>query len=346
MWYLCLRNAQMTLNNLGIVGVYFTHGMGNIFDTLYRNNQTNFVNGTGFMQNALPYKLGSVHFCFENHNNFGSTIQKFIMMSLGKHARIRLRSHCGKELTIIRLCNPSTFENPIIIDNDMRCLPLNQCLFLPLIDTGSRIECEYALKSFGIDIDTFKKCPSSGLSLSVQQWVESCKALDELHRKELEMRVLVGPNDVLLGRGRPFQLYSGNLILAAIIDENRARYTMAKKMHKKAITIEIVEIIHKSGGRFLKKVSNAKNSSCDWEDVDFETARLKVSHSFRTMSKGQTDNEDACNKGNEEILVESIHPISTEDANSLGLMPASVPSDVDPLMTQIPFSSANKRRKW
>ena len=120
-------------------------------------------------------------------------------------------------------------------------------------------------------------------------------------------------------------------------------------MHKKTITIEIVESIHKSGGRFLKKVSNDESCNMDWEEVDFETARLKVSHSFRTMSKGNASNEEVWNKGrkgNEEILAEPIPSMSAEDANVLGLMAASAPSDVDPMISQINFASSNKRRKW
>ena len=82
---------------MGVVGVYFAHGMGNIFEKLNKNKQADFANGTGFMQNALPYKLASVHFCFENDSGLGIAIQHYIMMSLGKYARIRLRSHCGKK---------------------------------------------------------------------------------------------------------------------------------------------------------------------------------------------------------------------------------------------------------
>ena len=94
MWYLSVRNIQMdtAMSKMGIVGVYFTHGMGNIFEKISRDQHNN---GTGFMGNALPYKFASVHFCFEN-KSFGGALQTALMMSLGKYARIRLRSHCGK----------------------------------------------------------------------------------------------------------------------------------------------------------------------------------------------------------------------------------------------------------
>ena len=81
------------ISKMGIVGVYLAHEMGNVFEKLSQEQ----FNGAGFMQHALPYKFASVHFCFEN-NTFGSAIQTTLMMSLGKYARIRLRSHSGKKL--------------------------------------------------------------------------------------------------------------------------------------------------------------------------------------------------------------------------------------------------------
>jgi hypothetical protein len=98
MWYLSVRNVQLNnaISNMGIVGVYFAHGMENIFDKLY--NKNDLVDGTRFMQNALPFKIASVHFCFEDKfGSIGAAMQTNVMMSLGKCARIRLRSHCGKE---------------------------------------------------------------------------------------------------------------------------------------------------------------------------------------------------------------------------------------------------------
>ncbi len=115
MWYLTVRTSQMnpSVNSMGVVGVYFAHEIGNVFEKLSANKRTDFANGTGFMQNALPYKLASVHFCFDNKNHFGSAIQKYIMMALGRYARVRLRSHCGKELNsaIARRLLPT---NPLV----------------------------------------------------------------------------------------------------------------------------------------------------------------------------------------------------------------------------------------
>lgn len=289
-WYLSVRTTQMATNKseLGIVGVYFTHEMGNIWEKLSRDQ---YVNGTSFMGNALPFKFASVHFCFES-NTLVAAIQSTLMMSLGRYARIRSRSHCG-----------------------------------------SRLECTYALRSYGINIDYDLQ---QGIS-HVQKWgLQQCKQLDDYFREIHDKRLLPGPKDVLLGRGRPFQLYSGNLALTVTIDQYRERYISSKKMDKKAITAEIVENIVSSGGRFLKRVNDDEASNIDWKVVDFETARLKVSHSFRTMSKEQKIQVEngglnpQAHKGyvnGDEGSVASIPSISADDTKSLDLVVDFTPSN-------------------
>lgn len=304
MWYLMFRNAQLesTITKTGVVAVYFTHKMVNIFEKLFNDP---LAHRTGFMQHALPFKLASVHFCFDN--TFGSTIQRIVMMSLGKYARIRLRSHCG-----------------------------------------SRMECSYALKSFGIDIEPFETNGLFSLSDSVKEEINRFREMDKKQQEKAEARVLPRPNDVLLGRGRPFQLYSGNLALGAKIDQNRSRYTKAKKMDKKIITSEIVQSIHKCGGRFLKKANNETGNDVDWEEVGFETARLKVSHSFRTNSKCHSENEDTWNNsGNvgEEMLGDSNQFLTSEGTDSLGSFVESSPSNPASLPNGTNYTLSKKRRK-
>jgi len=195
------------------------------------------------------------------------------------------------------------------------------------------LECTYALRSYGINIDYDLQ---QGIS-HVQKWgLQQCKQLDDYFREIHDKRLLPGPKDVLLGRGRPFQLYSGNLALTVTIDQYRERYISSKKMDKKAITAEIVENIVSSGGRFLKRVNDDEASNIDWKVVDFETARLKVSHSFRTMSKEQKIQVEngglnpQAHKGyvnGDEGSVASIPSISADDTKSLDLVVDFTPSN-------------------
>jgi len=120
-------------------------------------------------------------------------------------------------------------------------------------------------------------------------------------------------------------------------------------MDKKIITSEIVKKIRESGGRFLKKV-NTDNPIHDWEEVDFETSRLKVSHSFRTMSKWHADNDDSWNngsKGSYDSSVDSTPSIQSEETKSNSLVADSTVSDADARghADVLNGTSSNKRRK-
>ena len=82
--------------------------------------------------------------------------------------------------------------------------------------------------------------------------------------------------DVLFGRGKTTREHTGNLRAGHIVDMHYAAYEKAGKYKKTNIAEEIVNIIHASCGRFLKWEQDK-----GWVEVDFETARDKVSHFFR-----------------------------------------------------------------
>lgn len=85
-------------------------------------------------------------------------------------------------------------------------------------------------------------------------------------------------NDVLFGRGR-VKDHPGNILLHRLIAERRQRYEDAEKWEKTVIAEEIVAIIRERSGRFLKP---DKRNVGSWVAVDVETAREKVSHTFRS----------------------------------------------------------------
>jgi len=306
-WYISVRNTQMNAESGkdGMVGLYFTHGMGNIIEIFGRKALT----GTGFLGRSLPYNYSGVHFCHADPEttSFVMGIQTTLMMSLGKHARIRLRSHCG-----------------------------------------SRLECAYALKSFGINIDSLVD-PAS-LSESLKGMIKRCLMMDKALKEKQDERLIPHSKDILLGRGRPYQLYPGNLALGDMINLNKAQYAISKKMDKKTITAEIVTNIHNSGGRFLKRDYCPKHKNIDWEEVDFETARLKVSHSFRTTTKSQTNQEQHEGNGEENfgLSEESLNLIMPEDFMSFDVVttePIPSNSDVIDSIHSTSSETPNKRRK-
>jgi len=83
-------------------------------------------------------------------------------------------------------------------------------------------------------------------------------------------------NDVLFGRGKVKE-HPGNVYLHQLLGEKQDRYEAAERWEKTVIAEEIVSIIRERGGRFLKQ-----GKSQQWVEVDAETAREKVSHTFRS----------------------------------------------------------------
>jgi hypothetical protein len=86
--------------------------------------------------------------------------------------------------------------------------------------------------------------------------------------------------DILLGRGKPYQEYSGNQWLNTFITAYYERFQHAGSHygHKNEICKTIIHMISESGGRFLKR-SEDENG---WEVVSDQLVMGKVSHLFRT----------------------------------------------------------------
>jgi hypothetical protein len=92
--------------------------------------------------------------------------------------------------------------------------------------------------------------------------------------------------DVVLGRGKPFQEYPGNLRLQEIIEKHWSKYQKADRFEKTVITMEIVTATKSSGGRFLKKDGDG------WILVDDTVAKDRVSHSCRNITQKKRKQDD------------------------------------------------------
>ena len=87
-----------------------------------------------------------------------------------------------------------------------------------------------------------------------------------------------------LSHFQPFQTHSGNLNLAKIIEEHQARFESADRLHKTALSWDIVKLIQKDlGGKFLEK----DGTSGAWREVSQDVAREKVAYGFRSLVKMQ-----------------------------------------------------------
>jgi len=83
--------------------------------------------------------------------------------------------------------------------------------------------------------------------------------------------------DVLLGKGTPFQIHTGNKKLRQFVSDRYKKYERAHKGEKKAVAQEIVDIIRGNGGLFLKQDGNR------WVPVNDDVSIVKISALFRYL---------------------------------------------------------------
>jgi hypothetical protein len=111
-------------------------------------------------------------------------------------------------------------------------------------------------------------------------YLEERKATEEESKRKAAHEIGAPTSiDVVLGRGKPFQEYPGNLRLQEIIEKHWSRYQVADRFEKTVITMEIVTATKSSGGRFLKKDGDS------WILVDDTVAKDRVSHSCRNITQ-------------------------------------------------------------
>lgn len=102
------------------------------------------------------------------------------------------------------------------------------------------------------------------------------RASSALTLEDVPAVLLPARRDVLFGKGKPFQFFSGNQHLAFIIDGYLDQYhNRSSKQEKTALAEKIVAVAKSEGARFLSKESGV------WQEVTDHLARGKVSQMLR-----------------------------------------------------------------
>ena len=160
--------------------------------------------------------------------------------------------------------------------------------------TGSDLEMQYALSTFGIQCKTLLDSESPG---SVPGENDSKKQLHnefidrrrkieyEENKARLEQEaksgIILYPqlDDVLVGRGKPYQSFPGNVRFGGLIgDQNDEYHTMSDKFAKTCISIDIVKRVQEYGGRFIERTKTGDA----WQVIDDSAAREKTAIGFRS----------------------------------------------------------------
>ena len=95
--------------------------------------------------------------------------------------------------------------------------------------------------------------------------------------------------DVLFGKGTPYQDHTGNKRFRALIADHQKQYEKSGRGGKMQVAQSIVDNVLQNTGMFLKPDDGS------WITVDNDSARSKVSSTFRTMRKS---NRAGMNSGN------------------------------------------------
>lgn len=147
--------------------------------------------------------------------------------------------------------------------------------------SGTHTECQCKLMSFGIPMTVFPVSLNGKLKTASHfKWIERRKQ-KELYMKQHSLPIgavdIPSTNDVMLGRGRPFNIHPGNRFLHEIVESQFEEYDCAERSKKTRLAKSIVATISKDSGRFLKQ----HDESGMWVEVSETEARQKVNHSFR-----------------------------------------------------------------
>ncbi|KAG7373601.1 hypothetical protein IV203_034325 [Nitzschia inconspicua] len=95
-------------------------------------------------------------------------------------------------------------------------------------------------------------------------------------------------NDILFGRGKPFQNHPGNRKMLGLIDQYKQQYSESPRDRKRPIVEEIIGMLTADGGRFLRRYNEDVNSNW-WIEVNRQVAFDKVSHAFRSRGRPKLD---------------------------------------------------------
>lgn len=155
------------------------------------------------------------------------------------------------------------------------------------------MELKYAIASYGISPEILP-LDENGCVVD-ENFLKDVAAQRELELKNREREAasltITFPTqrDVLLGRGKPFQDFPGNIRLNQLVKHRGKDYDEANKGGRTVYITEIVHTIHQMGGRFLKRTTTDKDGTVLflWEEADIATAHKKVNNCFQSRKRQQ-----------------------------------------------------------
>ncbi|CAJ1962887.1 unnamed protein product [Cylindrotheca closterium] len=189
------------------------------------------------LNEGVPMCLSAVHLCYTTKGAWEGRLA-VAKTALSKENQVRCRAHCG----------------PIL-------------------------KCFEELRGHGID----PSCIPVNNKGEITDLVKDRKVIEQQRRQERlkypTHSSIAVPfcEDVLLGKGTPFQIHHGNKKLQQFVADRLKKYERAQKGTKKAVAHEIIAVVRSNGGLFLKQDGNW------WVPVTDDVSLLKVGALFRYL---------------------------------------------------------------
>ena len=240
------------------------------------------------MINDLPFRMVGFHICYDDPKV--RPLINLCLMGMGKDTRLRFRAHYGSPMeSKYALMQFGVPIHTVPWDEDG-----------PLTQPGNKINSPKKNEGTTTNDDDTKESPPKTLKEYIPWSLSERRRIEQQEREKREQLErgkalsddtdssstnVIFPypleRDVLLGRGRPYQEWPGNVHLVKLVDEVRDQYLEATdRFDKTLLTMDIVAKVQADGGRFLQRLDGTKVKG--WQQVPNDVARDKVSHTFRT----------------------------------------------------------------
>mmetsp|Transcript_5570 Transcript_5570/g.8340 ORF Transcript_5570/g.8340 Transcript_5570/m.8340 type:complete len:506 (-) Transcript_5570:491-2008(-) len=152
---------------------------------------------------------------------------------------------------------------------------------------GTEIENDYKLMTFGIASGGLLQRVKNGDLSMFEQFIQKSRERDKRVIKEEEaVEARTGliayprPNDVLIGRGKPYRDLPGNAVWDVAIQGAFDRYrACTTQFEKTCISMDVVKSVQDTGSRFLEREGDG------WKILDDVVARKKTAVAFRNRAR-------------------------------------------------------------
>jgi hypothetical protein len=221
--------------------------------------------------------------CYENSQL--NPLVNMIHVMIGREHRLRFRSHQGSQMesqyALMQFGIPLKVAPVFETTSELRVynrqyLDRRRQIESKSVQLEGRVGNTTSTNTLNVgnSIDEEMQDSADGAKDQRQQQQQQQEGGDSNTSSEPELIACPNEYDVLLGRGRPYQDFSGNQYLIKLVDVIRNCYTGTNdRQEKRYLAMSVLAQIESKGGRFLKRIGPRSTSEADADavaDVDVD----------------------------------------------------------------------------